>query len=562
METVKKKKKQIRLIKFGPKCGLVVRNNKKRPISKKGPDVVEISSSDNISNSTPNSLHSVGSLANVGQKATFDVHYGEQSMDSDIIRCNNRILKNLMDDGGRIWREVANLGVVSSEPQAMVRRRIRDLECANKEEKRLLWKCLLELKSKFTDGEWVIGGNFNAVKNNRERVESSSYVNSREWREFAAFIEETNHVDVPCKGKRYSWFCGVGRSKSRFDRFLISDNIINRWGVMGQRIEERGALDHCPVWLVVDTKNWGPKPFKFNNEWFRNKDFLRYVEEESAAIQVSGRGDFVLKEKLRLLKPRLRWWNTNVFGSFDLDIDNEVKNINKVDDLNNVREGDLEDLRRGTSRFWINFKIKENMLIQRSRIRWLINGDTNNRFFHRVMKHRLRKTHIGGVVSNGTMVESVEEVNKEVYNHFANKFVEEVPNMPILNGAVLKSIDREESDYIESPFTEEEVKEVIWNCDGSKSPRPDGYSILFVKKCWPFIKKDIMSCFRDFHNGAVLSKSITSTFLALIRKKDNPLDLDDYRLICLVGSIYKIILKVLAGRMKCIFKLLQNYLKT
>lgn len=66
-----------------------------------------------------------------------------------------------------------------------------------------------------------------------------------------------------------------------------------------------------------------------------------------------------MKEKLRLLKSRLRWWNINVFGRFDLDIDNEVKNMNRMDDLKEVQEDDLEDLRRGTIRFWMNLKIKE-----------------------------------------------------------------------------------------------------------------------------------------------------------------------------------------------------------
>ncbi|XP_058726432.1 uncharacterized protein LOC131597777 [Vicia villosa] len=60
----------------------------------------------------------------------------------------------------------------------------------------------------------------------------------------------------------------------------------------------------------------------------------------------------------------------------------------------------------------------------------------------------------------------------------------------------------------------------------------------------------VFMCFRDFHSGALLSKSITSSFLALIPKNNNPLGLDEYRPICLVGSIHKIISKVLAERLK------------
>lgn len=158
------------------------------------------------------------------------------------------------------------------------------------------------------------------------------------------------------------------------------------------------------------------------------------------------------------------------------------------------------------------------------------------------------------MVTNGATMESVEEVKREVFHHFANKFMEEVPCRPELEGAIFKSLSSIERDYIESIFVEEEGNEAIWNCDGSKSLGPDDYSILFEKKCWTFIKNDIMSCFGDFHLEVVLSKLVTSTFLTLIPEKDNPLDLDDYRPICLVGCIYKIILKVLAGRLKKVIR--------
>lgn len=60
----------------------------------------------------------------------------------------------------------------------------------------------------------------------------------------------------------------------------------------------------------------------------------------------------------------------------------------------------------------------------------------------------------------------------------------------------------------------------------------------------------MVSCFRDFYFEAVQSKSITLSFLALIPKSNNLLDLDDYRPICLVGCIHKIISKALARRHK------------
>lgn len=102
LDMVRKKKKRIGLIKFG----LVMRNSKQRPICKKGLGAIVHSSKDKNTNSIPNSSHSDGRIANGRQITTINLLYGEQSMESNIVRCNNRILENFMDDGGRILREV------------------------------------------------------------------------------------------------------------------------------------------------------------------------------------------------------------------------------------------------------------------------------------------------------------------------------------------------------------------------------------------------------------------------------------------------------------------------
>ncbi|XP_058765457.1 uncharacterized protein LOC131638920 [Vicia villosa] len=114
-------------------------------------------------------------------------------------------------------------------------------------EKKELWRKLLDLKSRFSDGEWVIGGDFNAVKNSNERKGVSGRVSTREAREFSDFITLSNLIDVPSKGKKFTWFGGDGRARSRIDRFLVADNIVSNWGVVGQMVGDRDVSDHCPI---------------------------------------------------------------------------------------------------------------------------------------------------------------------------------------------------------------------------------------------------------------------------------------------------------------------------
>ncbi|XP_058727126.1 uncharacterized protein LOC131598556 [Vicia villosa] len=296
---------------------------------------------------------------------------------------------------------------------------------------------------------------------------------------------------------------------SRLDRFLVADSIINKWGVVGQRICSRDISDHCPIWLVKDNEDWGPKSFKINNEWFAFKSFIPFVEKSWKEIAIEGRSDFVLKEKFRILKERLRWWNREIFERIDLEVEEEVTEMNKRDSLLEVvDEGDLINIIKGrkeaSSRFWLNLRIKENMLIQKSRLTWLNEGDSNSGFFHKAMKERRRHNHIGPITSSRGLLESVNEVKEEVFSHFACKFEETDRNRPSLEGIPFRSISMEERSFLEAPFEESEIKEA----------------------------------------------AVVSSFLSLIPKSSSPLSLDDYRPICLIGCMYKALSKLLAGRLK------------
>ncbi|XP_058782261.1 uncharacterized protein LOC131656596 [Vicia villosa] len=286
---------------------------------------------------------------------------------------------------------------------------------------------------------------------------------------FNKFIEDSGLVDVPCKGKKFTWYSGDGRSMCRIDRFLVSDVIVNKWGV-----------------------------------------FIPFVEKEWKEMEVEGRGDFILKEKLRRLKGRLNWWNISVFGKIDLEMEdsaNEVKcGDSKLEECSEDLIGEALDERNvANKKFWLNLRIKENMLVQKSRLRWLNEGDSNSNFFHKVVKERRRHNHIGPLISQGVLVEKVEEVREEVRNHFANKFIETDSDRMLLDGISFKSISSEDKLFLESPFILDEIKEAIGCCGSTKSPGPDEFSFMFIKKCWHIIEDDFM---RHLLDGVLVANEV------------------------------------------------------
>ena len=74
--------------------------------------------------------------------------------------------------------------------------------------------------------------------------------------------------------------------------------------------------------------------------------------------------------------------------------------------------------------------------------------------------------------------------------------------------------------------------------------------MAFFQAYWCFLKAEIMAVFQNFHTQAVFEKSLNASFLALIPKMVDAMEIKDFRPISLVGGIYKIIFKVLANHLR------------
>nr|GEW88148.1 RNA-directed DNA polymerase, eukaryota [Tanacetum cinerariifolium] len=70
----------------------------------------------------------------------------------------------------------------------------------------------------------------------------------------------------------------------------------------------------------------------------------------------------------------------------------------------------------------------------------------------------------------------------------------------------------------------DEIQLAVWNCGENKSPGPDGYSFEFFRKYWNLVGSDLYAKF-----------------------------VNDFRPISLIGSVYKVVMKVLANRLALAF---------
>ncbi|GAU38725.1 hypothetical protein TSUD_396540 [Trifolium subterraneum] len=234
-------------------------------------------------------------------------------------------------------------------------------------EKRILWSNLVNHRRNLLGDVWCVVGDFNAVLDPSERrggVGQSAMRIDREMREFGEFISLMNLLDLPLLGRRFTWFQPNGGAVSRLDRFLVSKGWLDAWG-----------------------ESWGQET-------------------------PMGWMAFMLTQKLKTLKGDLKRWNKEVFGDIELKIELEIESIKNFDLKAEAGQLSLEDDRARKlcqESMWKLLRFKETQIFQRSRSRWLQEGDANTNFFHNSVRQRRRRNLILALRVENRWVESVLE---------------------------------------------------------------------------------------------------------------------------------------------------------
>ncbi|WMV36831.1 hypothetical protein MTR67_030216 [Solanum verrucosum] len=246
----------------------------------------------------------------------------------------------------------------------------------------------------------------------------------------------------------------------------------------------RVTSDHCPIMLQCGDGDHRKSYFKFENWWLNVDGFEGLVHSWWNEFEVEGCPDYKLSVKLNMLKQKLKDWNKSVCGELCNRKDSLLKELADIDLAQNTRTlSEDELLVRATVLVELEdlAKNEESRWRQKSRVLGLKQGDNNTRFFQRMAASHKRYNNSDRLIINGEEVKDREAIKVNMIEFYRKLYTESEMWRPSFEYVNCPRISQEEQDWLERPFTEEEVLNIIKQCDGDKAPGPDGYTMSFFK---------------------------------------------------------------------------------
>eukprot|EP00253_Pinus_taeda_P015290 PITA_15290 len=322
--------------------------------------------------------------------------------------------------------------------------------------------------------------------------------------------------------------------------------------------EKKGGLgsDHWPIRLEIDIKkNNGKKPFRFKTFWLINPEFLRKMEEWWTQSRVKGKGKMhTIQLKLKEIKCKIKKWNKEEFGNI---MEEKQKLEKEMEDIQQriILEGRDEERSKEEGKIINQLeerrKQEEILWRQKSRIKWLREGERNTKIFHQAMIQNRQRNQIFSIKNvEGEWVIEQGGIEKVLVDYHKEILIEPQEARGEAIEYICKEIPRliknEQSKALMRATTMEKVEEVVMNMKKGKAPGPDGYTIEFYQAGWHFLGQEILEAVEESRMKQKIWPGINSTFLTLIHKSNKSEDEQGFRPIALCNVIYKIIATLIA----------------
>ncbi|KAM2080248.1 hypothetical protein ACFX1T_034032 [Malus domestica] len=270
-------------------------------------------------------------------------------------------------------------------------------------------------------------------------------------------------IDLGFSGSPFTWerdWKDWGLIEERLDRAMVNNIWMEHWS---NTCVSHGPLlgsNHRP--LIINTSPHfvsSPKPFKFEAYWLIDSDCASVISNawnENCHGSFSSRWLF----KLNCCRSALTKWSSSKFKNNRKEINKHLAALERINDIpdqaiqiSNKKsiESQLGDLWRKEECYWL----------QRSRISWLKEGDSNTSFFHHSTIQRRQCNKVMKIKrDDDTWIENEGDIHNQFERHFISLFTSDGPkdSWEALSG-IQKVVTAEMNSSISNPISMEEVKD-------------------------------------------------------------------------------------------------------
>lgn len=248
-----------------------------------------------------------------------------------------------------------------------------------------------ELKTKFLDdltasrlvcqGKWMVLGDFNMILRASEK--NNDNLNHNIMNKFRNFMDFHELKELYMHGRRFTWSNERDTPMlTKIDRVLVSVD----WELANPdcllQVLSTNVSDHAPLHLTTSASCWPKKRFRFQSYWLKIDGFEQAVAEAWVCDSTITDPFKRLDALFRNVGAALQAWGQRRTGNIKLLIDVATWLIFRLDQVMDMRV--LMD-----QETWLRHSLKDSLLglaslectidRQRSRYRWLKEGDANSK---------------------------------------------------------------------------------------------------------------------------------------------------------------------------------------
>ncbi|KAL2225603.1 UNVERIFIED_CONTAM: hypothetical protein Sindi_2977300, partial [Sesamum indicum] len=335
-------------------------------------------------------------------------------------------------------------------------------------DRRELWASLDSLAVQCINIPWLVGGDFNAVRDLSE-------------------------------GKWYTWHNQSASPHNlwkRLDRMLTNDTWTMRFPSVFYQCLTPRTSDHSPMVVKGDNQQRFGGMFRFDNFLTLSLDFIPSLQS-IWQHQIVGVPMFSVTRKLKALKPIFREQRRNK-GDLSHNVELARGFLEQAQVLvSSHRQDELFLLLEHCSRlvYAKAAELERIMLQQRAKMEWMKGGDQCSRvFFPKIAQRRTARRILQINDAQGITITEPNAVIHEFISYYQSLLGgdrrQRVMDLRFLRPWARHIITTEEAGHLLEPFSAEDIKKAVFDIGEDRAPGPDGYSSGFYKNAWPVVGQE------------------------------------------------------------------------